>query len=232
MTRSLNEIVYDVIELYRANYKVTDSLDERQVVSWINSTRATLLREGTKSIKFMDPHNVQTLSQVELELVDSINVPSLTNGGRVLRTKKEIPSFINGRDNFPMIVRVYGAEIGGEPFEVISPYMAPYSGSGKFNGNTIYVYYYNKKLYLTSKSGLHKTIKYITVDGLFSNPIEAYEFVNGEDSYDWNMEYPISESLVKLLMDEVIKTKFNFILYPPQDPVNNASDDLTNKPVE
>lgn len=232
MTRSLNELVYEVIELYRANYQVTDSLDERLVASWIQSIRALMLRESPESIRAIDSHNVQTLPMVELELVSAINVPTLDNGGKVLRTKREIPSLVNTKDNKLMIVRVYGTEIGGETFEPISSNMVPYVGSGKFNGSIIYIYYYNNRFYLTSRSGIHRYIKYITIDGVFNNPIEAYEFVNGEGSYDWDYEYPLSESLVPTMIDMIVKTKFNLVLHPPQDNVNNASDDLTNKPAK
>jgi hypothetical protein len=230
MTRSLNELVYEIIELYRANYKVTDSLDERLVAIWIQSNRALLLRESPETIRSIDPHVIQVLPQVELELVSAINVSTLDNSNKILRTVREIPSFINSKDNTPMIVRLYGSELIGESFEPIPATMAPYVGSGKFNNKIIYAFLHDKRLYFTSKSSIHRMLKYVTIEGVFSNPIEAYEFVHGDGSYDWDLEYPISESLVTTMMDMIVKTKFNFVLYPPQDPANNAIDDLTNKP--
>ena len=53
----------------------------------------------------------------------------------------------------------------------------------------------DKKLCLFSKDRLHKQLKYIRVKGIFENPIEAYEFKNGIE-YDWDLEFPISDSLV------------------------------------
>lgn len=230
MTRSLNELVYEVIELYRATYKVTDSLDERLVASWIQSFRALLLKESPESIRQIDPHVIQVLPNVELELVPAINVPTLDNGDTILRTVRQIPSFIDSKDKTPMITRLYGAELIGESFQITTASMSPYVGNGKFNNKIIYAFIHDGRLYFTSKSRVHKLMKYVTIEGVFANPIEAYEFVHGVGSYDWDYEYPISESIVPTIMDMIVKTKFNLVLYPPQDPANNATDDLTNKP--
>lgn len=228
MEKTLNRLVYELIELYRANYKVTDSLDERLVSSWIQKYRALLLRETTEGIRYIDPAVIQTLPNVELELVDSFNNNNFNNGQKIVRTKRNIPEFIDSKEHLPMIVRVYGSEIIGESFEVVSPTISNYVGSGKFNNNTVYVFLYDKHLYLTSKSGIHRNISHVTIDGVFYNPIEAYEFVNGEDSYNWDLPYPISETLIANLNSIIIKTEFNFILYPPQDLYNNSRDDITN----
>lgn len=230
MEKTLNRIVYELIELYRANYKVTDSLDERLVASWIQKYRALLIRETTEGIRYIDPAIIQVLPDVELTLVSSFNTknPLFSNGQKLLRSLRKIPEFIDSKEHLPIITRVYGSEIIGESFEVVSPTISNYVGSGKFNNNTIYVFLYDGYIYLTSKSGIHKNISQITIDGVFYNPIEAYEFVNGEGTYDWDMPYPISETLLANLTTLIIKTNYNFILYPPQDLLNNSKDDLVN----
>ncbi len=230
-TTTLNELVYGLIELYRANYKVTDSLDERLVMLWIQKTRALLLKQTSEGIKYIDPHVTQTLENVELELVSTITVPNMANGGRILRTKLELPAFIDTKEHKPMITRIYGANLIDYEIELVSVGASPFVGSGKFNTNTIYAFLYDKRLYFTSKSGIHFGINYVNITGVFANPIAAYEFMNGPNSYNWDYEYPISESIVSQLEELITKTKFNFVLYPLQDPVNNATDDITNKPV-
>lgn len=228
MATSLNELVYALIELYRANYKVTDSLDERLVAKWIQETRATILSQTKETLRYIDPVNIQTLSNVELELVDDITVPDLANGSKILRTVREIPDFVSYSDNLPMISRVYSSKLIGDSFERVPVNIAKYAGSGKFNQNTVFYFLYQNKIYLISKSGIHRNISHINIDGVFNDPIEAYEFTNGIDSYDWNYGYPVSEKIISIMNDLIVKSKFNFVLYPPQDLANNASDDLTN----
>ncbi len=226
MTRSLNQIIYELIELYRANYKVTDTLDERLVASWIQSIRALLL-SAYKDTSSIDPHVVQILPNLRTELVPGMTIPFLDNKSTVLKTVDKIPSFIINKFGIPLIVRIYSNKFISYPFTIVTKNAAVYSGSGKFNTNSIYTFLHDDYIYLTSKSGIHKNIDYINVEGVFNNPIEAYEFVNGPDTYDWNYEYPISENLILQLADAIVKSKFNFILYPIQDNTNDANNNLS-----
>ena len=104
------------------------------------------------------------------------------------------------------------------------------SGNGKFNSNDIYTYIDGNRLCFISKSGIHLGLSYVNVKGVFANPIEAYEFVNGADSYSWDYEYPVSEDIVRDMLDLIVKDNFRFIMTPLQDPANNATDDLSNLP--
>ena len=63
---------------------------------------------------------------------------------------------------------------------------------------------------------------------MFQNPIEAYEFVHGVNSYSWDYEYPISESLISGLKAFIKDKELRFKLTPLEDNVQNGADDIVN----
>jgi len=232
MTRSFNQLIYEIIELYRANYKVTDSIDERLVATWIQHTRAKLLKQRfDENMRSIDEHNVQDLGAVLLERVDSSSVNGLTSDRNILRTSRDIPTTIDRKGCIGTFTRLSTGDRLVNNINLVSYERALRSGNGKFNSNDLYAYLDGKKICVISKSGLHLGLNYIQVKGVFTNPIEAYEFATG-NTYDWDYEYPISESIVDDMKNMIVRDNFKFIMTPLQDPANNASDDLTNIPAK
>ena len=229
MTRSFNQLIYEIIELYRANYKVTDSMDERLVATWIQQTRARLLKQRfDENMRFIDEHNVQDLGYIQLERVDSSVVSSINSDKNILRTNRDLPTTIDRKGCIGTFTRLSTGDRFVNNINLVSYERALRSGNGKFNSNDLYAYLDGKRICILSKSGLHLGLNYIHIKGVFTNPIEAYEFKNEVGTYDWDYEYPISESIVDDLKNIIVKDDFRFVMAPLQDPVNNATDDLTN----
>ena len=236
MTRSFSEIVWMLIELYRANHKVTDSIDERLFASWVQETRAELIKQRlNESMRTINPHWIQNLGLVEMEPVNSTlhldAVASTTSSKRILRSVEDIPWTIHSKGapgTFAWIGPADGTERG---FSLVTKERAMNSGNGKFNKHFIYAYLENKKLCITSKAGLHKQIKYINVQGVFENPAEAYEFKTGLE-YDWELEYPISEEILRTLKNMVKQDNFPHIMVPIDDKKANSMDNVSNPPPE
>ena len=226
MEMSLNRLVYDLIELYRSNYKVTDSLDERNFAVWIQDTRATLIKQRMdKPMVLPDEVWVQDLGAVEMEPVDS-SVYGVS-GKYLLRSKLEIPSTIHYRGVPGGFTRLAPADRLNSNFRIVTQERALDSGNGKFNANQIYAFMDGDYIVLLSKSNIHKQIQYIHVKGLFNNPIAAYEFKEGID-YDWSEPYPISNSLVGDMKKMIISENFQFVVVPMDDKKPNSMDNIAN----
>lgn len=229
MIRSLNEIVYDIIESYRATYKNTDSLDERLVATWIQHYRAELIKQRLEeSMRIVDEHWVQDLGAIEMQRIDSSLVSGFASDRYIMRSAREIPPTIQTKFGIGTFTRISPADRLENKFNLVSYERALYSGNGKYNNKDVFVFLDNKYLYLMSKSNLHKYIKYIQVKGVFQNPIEAYEFVHGVNSYSWDYEYPISESLISGLKAFIKDKELRFKLTPLEDNVQNGADDIVN----
>ena len=128
---SLNELVYDLIELYRANHKSTDSLSEEQVKNWIHATRAAILKSRLdKNPFYIDESWVQSLGRVLVEsggLLGDINY---------IKTINQIPLTINRRGGEGTFTFIAPGDIGVIPYNIVSFDRAQHSGYGIFNGNT------------------------------------------------------------------------------------------------
>jgi hypothetical protein len=145
-----------------------------------------------------------------------------------LRTVKDIPWTIHSKGEPGGFTRIAPADNLEENFRLVSYETALTSGNGKFNKSQIYAALDGQKLCLFSKDRLHKQLKYIRVKGIFENPIEAYEFKNGADTYDWNLEFPISDNLVNDMKNIIVQENFRIIMVPMDDKESNSIDNLAN----
>lgn len=228
MVRSLNAIIWELIELYRQNYKVTDSIDERLFLAWIQSTRAKLIKQRLdESMRLPDEHWVQDLGYVEMEKVDSSVYSSIASEKYILRSVKAIPWTIHYKGDPGGFTRIGPADKLGINYRLVSYERALVSGNGKFNTDQVYAYLDGDKLCLISKSNIHKQLKYINVKGIFQNPIDAYEFRYNAGSYNWDYEYPISDALMNDLKNIIVKENFNFIMVPIDDKKPDSVDNIT-----
>ena len=228
MVRSLNGLGYELSELYRGTYKVTDSIDIRLFKTWIQQVRATLSKQRIdEPMSIIDEHMLQSLQPVTFAPVDSsidINIPS---GKYLMKSTLPLPTTINRKGNLATFTRIAPADMLEKAFNFVTYNRALTSGSGKFNQNDIYVFLSNQYLYLLSRTNIHKYITKVHVKGLFVNPQDAYEFGGGRT---WNddMEYPISEAIVMDMQSIIMEKKFKYIMTPFEDNKANGVDDIVN----
>lgn len=228
MTRSLSEIAYQLSELYRATNSITDSVDIRLFKSWVQEARAQIIKQRLDdNMRFIDEALIQDLSYVAMSKVDSSVNSNYPSNKYMLLTTRDIPTVINRKGHLGAWIRVAPADRLERNFNIVSHERALVSGNGKFNQSEIYAFPYGKKLGLISKTNIHKNIRYINIRGVFANPTEAYEFVNGINSWSDDYEYPISETIVSDMINMVIDKKFKFILQQIEDKINNGTDDTT-----
>jgi hypothetical protein len=219
---TLNELVHTFQELYRPNSVITDSIDNRLWAKFIQSTRAKLLKQRLDApFKLIDVKNIQSLGTVTMESVTT------SNGKYVIRSSEAIPWTIHTKTG-PTFTRISSIDKLNVNYRYVDRERAMVSGNGKFNKDTIYAYIDEGKLYLTSKTNLHKYIDSIELQGIFENPIDAYEFRYGVGTYNWDLEYPISESLINDIKNIIVQENFQLIMVPIDDKKPNSIDNIAN----
>lgn len=224
---SLNELVYDLLELYRANYKNTDSLDETQVRNWIHATRAAILKARLDQNPFyIDESWVQLLNYVHV-----YDIPAI-NGIDYIKSTLQLPLTINRRGGEATFTLVSPGGIGITPYEFVSYDRAQHAGNGVFNSAAKYAFLYNKNMYVKNETvaGLltegQPALPYIVVAGIFFNPELAAEF-NGTTNFESDYDYPIDQSIITIMQDMIKKSNFNFVIQQLEDKKADGSDSMT-----
>lgn len=224
-TTTLNELTYRLIQLYRSNYKIDDSVPVELFEDWIHSTRAMLLKQRlSKPFTHYSQAIIQTLGPVELEQVES-SIAGDTSGKYMLRTVRDIPLPINTPGNLGAFTRIGPADRADNKFKLVSYDTALFSGYGKFNSKDIHAFMLDGKIYITARNlEVYKLIEKIDIHGVFANPVSAALFKNP----DWTRDhdYPVDKHLIDDMENIITKTKYPFILEGITDPFNNAKDDL------
>jgi len=107
-TTSLNELVYELLELRRSYLKETDPIPKRLVIDWIQSQRARLLdQKGKKPMSSIDDHFIQDLGAVPMEkYLSNIVDPQIKNYDYMYRTSIDIPRTIESYDGIGMFSRI------------------------------------------------------------------------------------------------------------------------------
>ncbi len=218
---TLNELAYRIIGLYRAKHKNTDNLSIRLIKSWINSTRALLLRQKLdKQITGIDEALVQSIGPLTLEEIDSSIFESIESLRYMKRTTTDVPEPIMRRGSIPGFVRVGPADRLETKFRVVSHEAALFSGYGKFNSKDIYCFYLDNRIYFISKDwNYFKHLDYVDVRGVFHDPLV------GDDD-----PYPITGSMIEQIENYIVQNKLPLVMSGMADEVANERDDIVNLP--
>lgn len=210
---SLNELSYDVLELYRQNVLDTTYIDIRQIKYWVNSLRSKLLRQKFQKEPFtaIDPAFIQELNYqnkgIEMELVDSSVVSSLPSNRYYLRSTISIPNTIERIGGLGTFTHVGPADKKNEKFIPITFDHSHVFGSGKFNSSAVAFFTLGDRIYLVSvdKQAVFGT-KYISCFGVFDNPVEAALITN--PLYNDDLNYPISLNMVDDIKTFILNKEF------------------------
>ena len=227
MTTSLNQLVYELIELRRAYIKATDPLSKRMVVDWIQSTRAMLLKQKfDKPFSSIDDHYVQSLGAVSLEKVLSNEIsPEVNDYVYMYRTTIDIPRTIESKSGIGTFTRIGPADRLSVKYKIVTYDDALDRGNGKFNHNTIYAFVLGDRVYITSKSGAHLTTNYLDIRGVFQDPIQAARIAT--PTWDYDDDYPINKEIIDQMKGLIIQGKFGLTLVQAGD----KRDDLVDNPI-
>jgi len=225
---TLNKIAYDLLLTVRGGVlSDDDSIDLRQIKFWINNQRAFIIKNSLKG-REISANVIQDLGCVELEAADPAECCGYSSGCTILRTKLEIPTPVKlvGTDAITHIGPTDKIDI---PFEYVTYNRALYSGNGAFNGNLIYAFMLNNRIYLKMKGQglMYTAMKYINIQGVFQNPedIQDFTYCGGDACYTDDTNYPVDSSMVTQIKELVLAKDLRIISTAPKDISNDANDD-------
>ena len=145
----------------------------------------------------------------------------------MLRTINDVPLPIYNNEGIPLFTRVGPADRLSVQYKIINYNHSYYYGNNKFDKNAVYVFYFNNKLYLYSKSNDFKSTKYIDIVGVFQNPMESGVLNNV--NYDETSEYPVSYNMVSDIENIIIQEWYKIAVSQAGDKESNQVDDTINK---
>jgi hypothetical protein len=202
---TLNQLVYELLELRRGYIKNTDTLDRRIVIDWITTQRARLLKQKfDQPFSSIDDHYVQGLGTVTMEKVSS-NENSIVDYTYMYRTNIVIPRTIESKTGVGTFTRIGPADRLSQNFKVVTYERALSSGNGRFNKDTIYAFVLGDYVYLHSKSGIHLGVKYLDIRGVFQDAIQAAVIKTPTWGYD--DDYPINKEIIDQMKLLIVQTK-------------------------
>ena len=195
----------------------------------INGQRSLWIRNEYNKNRSIDPYLEQTLSCLELELVDANTccTPLPDSCKKLLRTKKKIPNTIEFHHKKGI------SSVG--PVDMLLPryYLIDYNrvsniGHGRTTNKGIYAFFFERHIYIFSLEIDLTLLDKITIRGLFEDPTSLGEFINCSSSYCWTpeSEYPINQWMWEYIQPVIIQ-KLLPKLSLKQDDSNNAKDEKT-----
>lgn len=224
-TTSLNELVFEILELLRANLKITDPINRRLVIDWIQSNRALLLRNRlAKPFSYPPDSVVQDIGSFTLTNVVPISYNYSINKFRKVTTN-EVPKPLFMDDGVGLFTRIGPTEDLYTNYGVYPREEAIHRGYGVFNTNRVHAYYMNDKLYLVMDEDNYNTLSSVNIQGVFQDPIAAAKIVNPSWTYD--DDYPIDKSTIDSLKSMIINGKFQLSLSQLTDTKEGDYDNPT-----
>ena len=170
--------------------------------------------------------NYQTL---HMTLEEQDRIEGIDCSGKYLVSTNRIPDSID-LGNPPLF---YGEDVFQGDVSFISPQRFRYVGFNKWMRNITYATFYNGKLYMKSCNPLAYYLEEGTLRDIFVDPLEAAALTgeypvdeNGELCNPMEVEFPLEDNLLPLLMQYVVKD-LSGASYKPRDTENNADDDLS-----
>ena len=169
--------------------------------------------------------NYQTL-KIELEEVDRIE--GFSCRGKYLKSKNKIPDSLGiGAPTFS------GADIFNGDMSIVSSQRFRYVGFNKWMKNITYVTFEGGYVYIKSCNPFAYHLQEGIYRDIFVDPLEAAALSgdyqvdsNGKLCDEFEIEYPLEDNLLPLVMQYVVKELVGSA-YKPKDNENNAQDDLS-----
>lgn len=227
----VKELVYMVLDELKG-FSDDFTYTEEHIMFLCKKYRALLIKkEHDKEKTFSDMPSEFEYQQIclDLEKVPAIDGTPCT-GGYYLRTVQSIPKIVDDSQS-----RVYPIDfLQGVNISFISKDRMRYVGSNPYLSNIIYVCLGpDFHLYLNSENPQFSYLKKIRLNAIFEDFEDAASLLCDDsgastscDALD--MEFPIREYLVPMLIELVVKELSGY-KYQPSDTKNDAKDDMPEK---
>lgn len=228
----LPEIVYDIKTIIHGGKIPDDTIfDNRLIAHWIDTQRALwLTNEYNKGIE-LENNEVQTIYDLEFEIIDSSELQIYDTDINVLRSKITVPRTLTSRTR-DLITGIRGIDVLGHKLNYVRREQALYSGNGMFNRSYLYVFKHNDYLYIKYGNQNRQSAipLHLRVEGVFEKPMEV-DVTNNTIDNIWKgvTEYPISVRFVQYIKGEIIKADVNTLFNTVKDSANNDEYDETGR---
>ena len=217
------EVIYSILDLLKQSSD--DSFyTEEHVLFLVSKIRAAILKQSYANIKRDIPEsNYQTIC------LDLMEVPAIAGepceGGSYLKSVQKIPTALPIGNTKLYPINYYQ---GGITY--VSRERMKYVGYNKWLQNIIYASLGpDQYIYLKSSNPQYLYLKQIKMTGIFEDTTAALELQCGKEGNscdELDVPFPLEEGLVPTLIEMALKFLSGSI-YKPEDPINNASDDLS-----
>ena len=217
------EVIYSILDLLKQSSD--DSFyTEEHVLFLVSKIRAAILKQSYANIKRDIPEsNYQTIC------LDLMEVPAIAGepceGGSYLKSVQKIPTTLPIGNTKLYPINYYQ---GGITY--VSRERMKYVGYNKWLQNIIYASLGpDQYIYLKSSNPQYLYLKQIKMTGIFEDTTAALELQcvkEGDSCDELDAQFPLEEGLVPTLIEMALKFLSGSI-YKPEDPINNASDDLS-----
>lgn len=221
---TLREISYDILSIARdSKISESESLNLRQIESWVIQYRAKYIKQDIDKGKYINPDYVQSLKCIEVEDVDYSVDTNLESGCKLLRTTQTLPSSI---DFNYMSGLIYIGTITGEQIELVPANRGYWQKYKKYANNKPIAYLKDRYLYIQNNT----LIKYITVRGIFENPLDATNFYDScanQQCYIVDSIFPFPVNKLPTLKQEILTKEMRLEIEFPTDVKNDSQDKLS-----
>ena len=225
----VKEIIYSILDISKLSGSDDSYINESHILFLCKKYRAFLIKKEQDKEK----GSTEVASEFEYQQIclDLEKVPAIDGdpctGGYYLRTTQKIPKILEGTQP-----KVYPLDyFQGINVSYISRDRMRYVGTNKYLQNIIYASLGpDLHLYLNSSNPQFFYLKQLRMNAIFEDVDEAASLLcdsdGGSQSCDYmDMEFPIRDYLVPLLIELVVK-EVSGAKYQPADTRNNSADDL------
>lgn len=214
-------MIYTVKSILRGGLITDDDkLSDRQVAFMIDNARAALLRQQYNKGQSLSDNNIQNITCMAVESVDTSLDPNFNLDCKVYKTVSTLPKPIEGKGK-DLITGIRTPEFGGFNYELIPYTRLPYAHSTRFKRP--FAVLYNSYVYLIDAPYTEN----ITVSGIFEQPndLTNHDDCAGNVCYTWDSNYPMSSHLVDPAIKMVIE-ELTLTLKVAQDKTNSGNQAL------
>lgn len=226
----VSELVYSILDLSKAATSDDSFYTEDFVLFLCKKYRAFLIKkEQEKNKGTEDVASVFEMQQIclDLEKVAAIDGDPCT-GGYYLRSTEAIPKLLDGYQPKVYPIDYYQ----GTNISYVSSDRMRYVGSNPYLQNILYTSIApDHHLYLKGSNPQFMYLKKLRIAGVFEDMDAVKDLLcddggNSQACDVLDMEFPIREHLVPMLIELVVK-ELSAQKYAPVDERNNASDDIS-----
>ncbi len=227
----LSEILSIVRNLPRGGQgdSIDNAYTDRELTFIINYYRAKLIEQDVNKGKYLTQFYAQTLGKVRLIKSSRIDcgLPDCDIGDSILRIENPLPKTIDTNDK--NLITYVGAFDGSQAYQRTTFHTVKYDAYAKFTGGRTKYYELDKYLYIINPPT--KNLKYITITGVFEDPLKVNEFKNtscddGDSCFDpFDIEYPLGLKYLDTIYKLMVSSEFRFNNILKFDTTNNSQDD-------